>query len=265
MLILPTGPIDVALGDQLSKIGRLLNVFGSTEAGISNLQIAPDEDAWQYQHFSPELPGAEFREQVPGLYEYVLVRTTPENDSHHPALCAFRDKQEWPLKDLFSKHPTRPNRWRYEGRTDDLIIFSDISKFNPVAFEEKLRGNPLIRYAIVLGNGRRQAAVLIELNDTAASIGREEVLAKIWEAVEAANEVAPKHAVVSRTHIIFAKPEKPMKRAEKGTVQKIPTARLYQEEIDELYTKHGDNKQEGGVLAPTLNGSLQNGIGAMGH
>jgi hypothetical protein len=241
--------MDTELGKKLSTVVHVQNLYGATESGWAGLQIQTDLEDWDYIHMA-EAPGLEFRESTPGVYEFVIVRQPAEKD-FQAIWYSFPEKQEYRTNDLFRKHPTKPNYWFYEGRTDDLIVYRNISKFNPLGFEEHLRTHPLIRYAIVIGSKRLQSSLLIELEEDAKTTSQADILAEIWPTIEAANAVAPKHAVVERTHIIFEKPEKPFLRTSKGTVQKIPTQKLYQPELDEMYATFGDQKI-GAALAPMV-------------
>jgi hypothetical protein len=240
--------MDAAVGNVLSNKTTVASAYGSTEAGVVGLQLMTDCEDWQYNYFHPT-PGIQFREQTNGQYELVLVRD--KQDEHlHSIWTTFPDIQlgeEWHIKDLWSKHPTKPNFWLYEGRIDDLIIFSNGTKHNPLAFEEQLRSNPLVKTALVVGNGHQQAAALIELVEPIAdNEGAMEMVRKeVWPTVEAANMMAPRHALVQKSHIIFSKPSKPFQRASKGTVQRASTIMLYKEEIDELYANSGDVKLDG--------------------
>lgn len=249
--------MDKELGDKLSTVTRVQNLYGSTEGGWVGLQLQNDPDAWEYLCFSPQEGSMDFREQTPGIYELILVRQ-PDTWEQHPIWYTFPDKKEYATKDLWHKHPTKPNHYFYEGRVDDLIVYKNVSKFNPLGFEEQLRGNPLIRCPIVIGNYRQQSALLIELEEPAKSLPPAEVLEQIWPTIEDANAIAPKHAVVQKTHVIFETPTKPFQRTAKGTVQKLPTLKLYKEEIDELYLRAGDQKM-GGSIAPTKPTNGMNG------
>src|SRR5437762_1170618 len=156
--------MDAEVGKVLSTKTTVVGAYGSTEAGIMGLQLVTDREDWQYNYFHPT-PGIQFREQTNGQYELVFVRD--KQDEHlHPIWTTFPEIQlgeEWHSKDLWSKHPTKPNLWLYQGRIDDLIVFGNGSKHNPLAFEEQLRSNPLIGTALIVGTGRQQAAALIEL------------------------------------------------------------------------------------------------------
>lgn len=247
--------MDKEIGDKVSSLTPIFNVYGLTECGWASIQLATDRDAWDHVYLSPN-DGFEFREQSPGLYELVAVRK-PDSWEQHPVWFTRPETlNEYPTKDLWREHPSKPNHWYYEGRLDDLIVYKNTSKYNPLAFEESLRSDPLIRFAIFIGTNREQSALLIELEAAAQGLSDEEALEKIWPAIEKANSVAPKHAIVEKSHVFFEKSEKPFLRTSKGTVQKLPTQRLYKEEIDALYEKYGDTKRAGTIVPmKAMNGS----------
>lgn len=49
-----------------------------------------------------------------GLYELVFVRK-PESAKHQGAFCTFPDAENYAMKDLYEKHPTKPDLWRHRG------------------------------------------------------------------------------------------------------------------------------------------------------
>lgn len=255
MLTQSSAPMDASLAKDLLPYTRVRNVLGSTEAGMMGLQMSADPEDWAYLHFSPNLSGMEFRDRGEGLYELVLVKKA-DSANKHQIWGTFPDLEEWPLKDLYRKHPKKANHWLYEGRTDDLIVFSHSAKFNPLGYEELMRSDPAISHVVVAGTGRAQTAAIVELKPSAleTDLKKEEILENIWPSFEAANKLAPKHAVVRKTHIILTTSSKPFPRAGKGTVQRGPSIAAYRDELDALYAKHGDARPEGS-LAPTLSHS----------
>ncbi|KAF2103927.1 acetyl-CoA synthetase-like protein [Rhizodiscina lignyota] len=240
------GAMDESLGKLLSKRCRMVNLYGGTECGAPGLQLV--SDAWNCVNFDSSFPGLEFRDMGDGIYELFVVRY-PGCEDQHAVWHVFPDIQEWSLKDLWSKHPTLPNHWAYQGRVDDLIVFKAAYKYNPLAFEEHLRTHPLIRAALMAGTGHNQSVALLELDDSAQFDGTEEskqrILDAIWPTMEEANETAPRHARVLRSHVLFTKPDCPIQKAMKGTVQRAPTLRNYRKEIDDVYERFGDEKLEG--------------------
>ncbi|MBE7182567.1 MAG: hypothetical protein INR71_15405, partial [Terriglobus roseus] len=187
--------MDQEVGAKLSAFGPVHNMFGTTEAGWIGTGLETTPDAWDHLFLKPNDPGIEFRESTPGVYELVIVRK-PETEEDQAVWYTFPELREWNTKDLWHKHPTKPNHWFYEGRADDLIVYHSGAKFNPLGMEEQIREDPLIQYAIVAGNKHHQSALLVELSDKAKNLSYDEAVERIWPAVEQANAVAPKHAVV---------------------------------------------------------------------
>lgn len=218
--------------------------MGSTEGGYTGMQLSHDGGKdWSYFYFDPDFSDIEFREYSEGLYEAIQIRK-PETEKYHAIWTTFPDLHERSTSDMYSKHPTKPNLWRFEGRTDDLITFARGEKHNPQVYEEEIRTNPLVKAAMIVGTGHQQAALLIQLRDSPPTTpeARQDILQKVLPSIEKANAEAPRHAVVLPTHVIFASAEKPFKLAGKGTIQRAPTVKDYEKEIEELYAREGDKK-----------------------
>lgn len=229
------GPLGKTVGDAISKHTDVLNMMGTSEVGLFPNLHKPPED-WVYFHFDPRMKGVEFREVSPGLYEQVFTRHD-STDSLHWSFYTFPDQSEFSMNDVYSKHPSKQDLWLYEGRSDDVIVFSNGEKFNPNDMEATLRSCPGIFGALVVGQGRFEAAALLELKETLPDTaeGRKEVLDDLSPYVTTANESAPGHAKLDLDHIIFTKAGKPMLRTDKSTVKRRATNQAYEEEIDQLY------------------------------
>ena len=195
---------------------------------------------WIYFHYNPDLKGVEFREVGGGLYEQFMVRH-PSTDPYHATWYTFPDQSEFSTKDLFSKHPTKPNLWFYEGRSDDVIVFSNGEKFNPSGMEATLRTHPDVSRVIVVGQARFEPAALIELYGSPSEEEKKHLLEGLTPYLIKVNETAPAYAKLQRDHIAFTKPDKPMILADKGTVKRTATAKAYDEEIEEIYVHANDS------------------------
>lgn len=243
------GPLPTAVGDLISTRTTLLNVLGTTEAGVLPHQVCSSAEDWSYMQVSPAL-GAEYREVSEGLYEQVIVRK-PELAAYQGVFGTFPDLHEWPMKDLYKKHPTREGLWLYSGRIDDVIVFSTGEKLNPVDMESSIESHPAVSAALISGNGQFQAALLVETKGAATEAEEREILDDIWPSVQAANKVAPSHGIIHRDMILLTRPDKPMLRAGKGTVQRRMTLELYAAELEALYQANapaqagGDNQTLG--------------------
>lgn len=67
-------------------------------------------------------------------------------------LQTFPEQDEVAIKDLYSKHPTKPDRWLYRGRADDVIVLSNGEKVNPLDMEACINSNPAVKAALVVGS-----------------------------------------------------------------------------------------------------------------
>lgn len=246
------GPLPKPVGDSIVSKTRLLNCVGSTECGSFPMLLCDPED-WEYLRFS-RVVGNDFREVSDGLYEHFIVRQ-PEHEMYQGVFRNFPDLEEWPMKDLYQKHPTKDDLWLYKGRSDDIIVFSTGEKLNPVDMELAITANPLVSAALVTGVGHFQSSLLVEaVTPPTNDEEKRDLAATIWPSVEAANKKAPSHARIHRDMILFTVPEKPMPRAGKGTVQRQSTVKLYAEEIDALYQATSEAVNGSGNQNESANG-----------
>ncbi|KAH8157064.1 hypothetical protein CIB48_g11185 [Xylaria polymorpha] len=236
LIVFGGAPLSKSVGDLVTKKTRLMSCLGSTECGTLPCQMSDDPQDWPYIRLHPNL-GYEYRRVSEKLYEQVIVR----DESRLPfqgVFAAFPNLTEWPMKDLYSKHPDPAKRdhWLYYGRSDDIIVFSNGEKLNAIEMEHIISANPAISVALVAGQGRFQSSLLVEaVNPPADAQEAEELLETIWPSVLAANKTSPSHGCIIRNMIMFTSPSKPMLRAGKGTVQRKMTLDLYASELDSLY------------------------------
>ncbi|RAH54357.1 NRPS-like enzyme [Aspergillus piperis CBS 112811] len=237
------GDLPQPVGDIVSRKLRIVNGYGASELGILNVihdmgKWDPLKD-WRYLHFHPQL-GVEFRHVSGDEYEAVMVRT-PEREGHQFPFSIFPDRQEYHTNDLMVPHPdpAKSDLWRPSARLDDVIVFLNGEKTNPVSMEGHiLASNPEVTGALVAGAQRFQAALIIELGRSEVGLStshRAAAIERLWPSRQQANEECPAHARIAKSHILFTTPEKPMLRAGKGTVQRAGTLAMYAAELDALY------------------------------
>lgn len=238
------GPLTTATGTALSKVTDVCGFYGSTETSPAQTLVPARED-WDTLEFHP-LYGADLQPSVDEAYELVLHRDSKLEgirglDNNFPNI------DTWRTKDLFSKHASKPNLWRFHGRTDDIIVLSNGEKFNPVPSEAIINSHPLVSAALIVGQGRFQAALLIEPVKTDKS--KTSLIDELWPTIEKANAQAQAHGRIIRTMIVVADLTKPFERAGKGTVVRKLTAEKYAAEIEALYSDDVLHEHQGG---PTL-------------
>lgn len=241
------GDIADDIGDMISAKTRFFTMFGATEIG-NFPQIISDEDMkdwkredWAYVTPHPNM-GAEFRPFTKDMYELVIARD-PKLEDYQTCFKIFPDLQEYSLRDLFSKHPSKPGKWRHRGRTDDTIVFDNGVNFNAVEMEDLIQGHPLVRSVLLVGDRRTKAVLLVELtkNTRMTKDERGDIVEKLWPTIEGANGKCPMFARVDKSNILFVSPDKPMERAGKGTVQRRLTMDLYKQEIEDFYAELRNN------------------------
>ncbi|TVY87466.1 Non-canonical non-ribosomal peptide synthetase [Lachnellula willkommii] len=226
-------PLSKQVGDAVKVKSWPVNWLGATELCFTALEKMHPDD-WEYMKFN-DCMGVDFRYHGEDLYEMFIVRDKAL-DLYQGIFCTFPHLQEYSMKDLYSKHPTKEGFWLYRGRSDDIIVFSNGEKMNPLTVEARINSHEMVSSALVLGNGRFQSAVLVEpAKPTHDQEYRRQLLDSIWTTVEQANETAEAHGRISKSLIMFTSPDKPMLRAGKGTVQRKMTLDAYGKEIEALY------------------------------
>ncbi|UPK94825.1 hypothetical protein LCI18_005760 [Fusarium solani-melongenae] len=227
------GSLPKAVGDAIAAKTKLLNCLGTTESGALPSHLLDKED-WQYMSYS-HVVGSEFRQISEDLYEHFIVKD-PKLDLYQAFFQTFPELDEWPMKDLYAKHPTKENLWLYRGRTDDVIVFSSGANLNPIEMESIIDSNPAVSAALVIGTGYPRSGLLVEaVNPPKNEEERKSLVDTIWPSVEAANKPISLSRRIHPDMIIFASADKPMLRAGKGTVQRKLTVDEYSSEIEALY------------------------------
>ncbi|KAI9745626.1 MAG: hypothetical protein M1818_001160 [Claussenomyces sp. TS43310] len=241
------GPLSQAAGDEIVKYTLLCQFYGSTEVGQVR-QLVPVREDWSYMQFHPKSK-LHFEPSEDGAFELVIY--PDESTKSNMALNHnFPGLKQWRTKDLFRKHPTKPDLWRFHGRIDDIIVLSNGEKFYPVPMELALQASPIVAGAVVTGTGRFQPALIIEPKSDYQNDPM--LLEKIWPAVEQANADTPGHGRVTKSMIIFSKPDKPFPRAGKGTVVRKLTEAGYADEIETLYSGQGEESAAAAAIAPVV-------------
>ena len=248
------GNLPQAAGDAVAARMRLYSCYGSSEYGawpeLREKGKWPKKD-WNYFRLHPAL-SAKFRHRGGDLFELVLPRGHGHgNERLLTPFLHLPDLRAYPTNDLFSPHPEKPDFWHYRGRGDDIIVFLNGEKTNPITFEGQISSHPDVSAALMVGSQRMEAALIIELAAGVSQSSTEErthILERIWPQIEEANLSCPAHARIDKTHVMFA--DIPFLRAGKGTVQRKPTLQLYASRIDKLYADaektvpHGDTLEK---------------------
>ena len=177
--------------------------------------------------------GVELEHRTKDLYELVFHRKS-ELERWQQLFKVYPDPDRFPTKDLWTKHPIKPNLWRYAGRIDDLIILLNGLNVEASAIESIIQQHPKITTALVGGHGRPRPFLLIELFDNTllSESDKEEKLAHIWPYVGRASGRCTDGLKVTKDLAIFTVPGRPLPRIAKDTVSRAPSFKLYASEIE---------------------------------
>lgn len=269
-IIYAGGDLPQALGDRVASVIPLRCWWGATETGLPQ-QLKPPglgPHDWRYIRFHPSV-GATYDEVAENMYELVIQHD--DKLQHTQVAFSIRGQEkldQYRTKDLFEPHPTVPDAWCWRARRDDIIVFLNGEKTNPISMEQHIVArNPEVASAIVVGAQRFQAGLLIE---TAASVGsldtrsRAELIERIWPSVHEANQAAPAYARVEKALILILPADRPVIRAGKGTIQRAASVAQYAAEVDKLYNDADvinlDNHNSNVAIGPMIDLSDEDSI-----
>ncbi|KAG6368282.1 hypothetical protein INS49_002486 [Diaporthe citri] len=241
------GDLPQDLGDRIAAKMYLRCLWGATETGIVP-QLLPEEllpssessrTLWRYIRFHPCI-GSHFHEVSEGDYELVIRREEAlANMQPCFTVPGLNLDEEYRTKDLFERHPTIPDLWRWRARADDIITFLNGEKTNPISMEHHIMAsNPELSGVLVIGAQRFQAALLLE------------------PASDESLSTAPAHARVEKFFILVVPSDRRLIRAGKGTFMRGASISQYSEEIEKLYERaeaiphHLESETVGMVVSP---------------
>lgn len=224
------GPTPPSVGNVIHPRVRLWQTMGMTE-GLLVPSVITHPDEWAYFHFHP-CCGFEMRPYSDTLFELVFVKKK-ELTAHQAIFLTFPDLDIYETRDLYSRHPTVPELYKYETRKDDLVILSNGEKFNPLVAEMQLAGHPWVSAAYIAGRDRFQVAALLSPEDNRRDASDLAIIEAVWPAIEFVNQHLPAFAQIHRNFVQIVRT--PFPRTPKGTLARYEMERLFSKEIAGIY------------------------------
>ncbi|KAL0944911.1 male sterility protein [Colletotrichum truncatum] len=232
------GPLSQEAGDTLVQNGiTLINVIGATESMPLSLYHQPNRELWQYFIYNDEYAGLEWRKATAedDVYEMVITRKSKQSPMQG-IFYTFPNIEEYRTNDLYKPHPVLPHHWKFHGRADNIINLSNGEKLNPTDMEDIILGHPDVRNALIVGAWKFQPALIIEpMTFPKTKEEENDLIDRVMPQVAEANKTIATHGRLVRHLLMVSKPEKPFLLADKGTVKRAATVKLYHNEIEELY------------------------------
>lgn len=122
-----------------------------------------DPQDWKYVQFHPEL-AIELHRVTDDEHELHVLRSAKAERPQF-TFTLFPDLEDYGSRDLFVCHPSddKADLWRWTARADDIVVFQNGEKMNPVSMEQHITArNPEVSAVLVAGAQRFQASLLIE-------------------------------------------------------------------------------------------------------
>ncbi|KAG0155713.1 hypothetical protein PDIDSM_2886 [Penicillium digitatum] len=249
------GPVSPVSAGKVNEVVRVLNLTGTTE-GLFIGNLKTEREDWFWFCFHP-YSGFEFKELEADTYEHWVHR-----NEHWPLFQGifhtFPDKDSINFKDLYMKHPTKPNLWAFKGRSDDLVVLSNGYKISPLETEAFVTTHPAISGCLIFGTGKPQAALLVELKDPSNKAA--DLIESIWQTIQTANSMSRHKNQLLRDFVTFAHPDMPFLRTDKGTVKRSATLALYSEYIERFYSSRSDDPDNTIILDLSSTSAIEDSI-----
>lgn len=167
------GPLSQATGDLITTRtnAHLWQILGSTETHLYPLLLHPAAH-WKHLDSHPTcvptvtiVPGALAADQSQ-LYVIVQDRKADSEagGAFQPVFDMFPSLTQSRFRDLVKKIQVEGGRtlFSYQGHIDDLLIFSNGLKVNPLNIETEVSGHILLSGSLVFGAESRECALLLE-------------------------------------------------------------------------------------------------------
>lgn len=195
-------PLSPIVAHRVATLTRLCTAYGTSEICLAACIVPEDPRDYQYLEFHPSYGMSMDPVGEDNLHEAVIYRR--EDRNLHAVFHSFPHLTEYRTNDLFTQHPSRDGLWLYHGRRDDVLVLSNGEKFNPIILEKHIEEQPLVNRAIVVGQARFQAAVLIEPDWKKyedLKLSETDLIDQIWPVIEAENQLVPSHGRILKAFV----------------------------------------------------------------
>ena len=177
------------------------------------------------------------------LYELVYLKG-------HPALSTSNSDDplpgSWHSRDVFTPHPRIPDVWKYVTRIDDRVTLVNGEKVLPLPIEGRLREDPLIREAAVVGVDQSIPGLLVFRAEGADAMSDEAYLDAIWPSVAEANSRAETFSQITREMTRLLPSNVIYPQTDKGSIIRAQLYEMFAEQIKDMYADL-DKAEAGGL------------------
>ncbi|KAG1719306.1 L-aminoadipate-semialdehyde dehydrogenase [Suillus lakei] len=220
------------LGDFLVNEGvRLVSHYGLTEMGqlmTSFRDFETDKD-WNWLRAKGPYVKTKVNEYLRfeprsgDTYELLVLDGWPSK------VMTNQPDGSYATKDLFIKHPTIPEAYKFIGRIDDTLVMVNGEKTNPVPIELTLRSSPYIADAVIFA--------LILPTEIVKDCSPSELVKTVAPIIALANAEAPSHSQLAMEALVFLAYGTVIPRADKGSILRSRVYKEFESVINEAYKR----------------------------
>jgi Phosphopantetheine attachment site len=190
----------------------------------------PCDKAWDYVRARDAVkPFLQWEERSPGIFELVVL------DGWSSKVASNRPDGSYATKDLFTRHPTIPNAWKYFARLDDTIVLMNGEKVVPNIFEQSIRHENLVAEAVLFGSGKARPGLMIIPSEAAKKMSAEDIRRELVPVLNEANKDMPGYAQLSLDMVEVLPVGTEYPKTDKGTVIRAAFYRKFESEIEKVY------------------------------
>lgn len=180
---------------------------------------------------------ATFHNHPTGLVELAFDRPRNSLESHRPSSGRSRVVASR-TGELFSRHPSITDHWLFAGYTENIIALASGDEVDVTQMEEVISANPLVKSALIYGDSRARLMLVIEpWSDVMSSLRYgdhiNDFLDEIWPDIEKANSICSEVGRLCQQLTVVM--QTPAVRTDSGTIDRVQTAAMIKEEMDERY------------------------------
>lgn len=231
------------LGDRVVAAGgNIFHLYGQTECGAL---MEPPSDRWLWSWVTP-LPHAkpylQFEPEGSGasedLFHLVILPGLKQK------VLSDRPDGSYGTKDLFQRHPTIPDLWKFAARKDDIIVMLNGEKADPIPVEDAVKVNPGVATAVAFGAGQEALGLVVIKSDSSATLSHAEFVENIGPNIDLGNSRVPAYARIARDMIMVKEADTPFPATDKGTIIRSAFLKEMHGDIEKLYADRSASKLE---------------------
>lgn len=221
------------LGNKVVAAGaNISHFYGQTECGAL---MVPPQDRMMWSWVTPlphAAPFLAFEREGGGdqnLYHLIVLAGLKQK--------VFSDRPDgsYATKDLFQRHPTDPNLWKFVARKDDIIVLVNGEKADPIPLEEAVMANPNVKVAVAFGAGHDSLGLIVIRSEKSSHLSYEQYLQTLVHDIELGNSRVPSYARLSTDFVIVKDADTQYPATDKSTVIRSLFLKSFEKDIEDCY------------------------------